>query len=69
MLYFLIGILLRWLKYPKFTLSYDYMIFVHVSILVTGFGRFGTSFIYALFGLNLGNPVSAGFGRFDFNNI
>ena len=28
-----------------------------VSIFETGFGRFGTVFVYALFGLNLGNPV------------
>ena len=40
-----------------FTLSYDYGISADVSILVTGFGRFGTVFIYALFGLKLGNPV------------
>ena len=35
----------------------DIGIFADVSILVTGFGRFRTVFIYALFGLNLGNPV------------
>ena len=56
--------ILRWLEIPKFTLSYDYGISADVSILVTGFGRFRTVFIYALFGLNLGNPVWTGFGRF-----
>ena len=35
----------------------DIGILADVSILVTGFGRFRTVFIYALFGLNLGNPV------------
>ena len=41
----------------KFTLSYDYGISADVSIFETGFGRFRTVLIYALFGLNLGNPV------------
>ena len=43
--------------HSKIHTHFDIGILADVSIFETGFGRFRTVFLYALFGLNLGNPV------------